>query len=108
MRAWEFGAVLLALACAQSAAAQTAGIPEAHVLLIDRAALKPADPIRERFEAAEKPIFHQLMAQHRANLILDKSVAPAHWSGLDVTREMASALHAAIPEWSPPAQATTT
>jgi Skp family chaperone for outer membrane proteins len=110
MRAWGLGAICLALVCAQSAAAEVAQIPEAHVLLIDRASLKPADPARDgaRFDAAEKPIFHQLLAQHRANLILDKSVAPAHWSGLDVTREAEAALHAAIPEWSPPPQTTTT
>jgi hypothetical protein len=101
--------LLLTLAGAQSAAAEVAEIPEAHVLLIDRAALKPAS-IRDsaRFEAVEKPIFHQLIEHHHANLILDKSVAPAHWSGLDVTREAETALHAAIPEWSPPPQTAMT
>ena len=107
MRAWGFGAICLALACAQSAAAQVAEIPEAHVLLIDRAALMPADLVRDgaRFDAAEKPIFHQLMARHRANLILDRSTAHAHWSGLDVTGEAETELHAAIPEWSLPPEA---
>lgn len=101
MRVWRI--VLLALVLAQGAAAQVAEIPEAHLLLVDRGALKPSDPARDgaRFEAAEKPIYHQLLANHGANLILDARAAPAHWSGLDVTGEAVAALHAAVPEWSP-------
>ena len=105
MRAWKFA--LLALVLSQSAVAQVVEIPETHLLLLDRRALKPADPARDgqRFEAAEKPIYRQLLESHKANLILDRSAAPAHWAGLDVTGEAVSALHAAIPEWSPPSSA---
>jgi len=101
------GAAVLALCLAGSAMAQTAEIPEAHLLLVDRNALRPTDAERDgaRFEAIEKPIFRELMARHGANLILDSNLAPTHWSGLDVTAEAEAALHAAIPEWSPPSGA---
>jgi Skp family chaperone for outer membrane proteins len=93
----------LALILAGRAAAQTAEIPEAHLLLVDRNALRPFDAERDgaRFDAAEKTIFRELMTRHSANLILDSNIAPTHWSGLDVTAEAEAALHAAIPEWSP-------
>ena len=96
-------AALLAIMLTARAAAQAVEIPETHLLLLDRGALKPADPARDsqRFEAAEKPIYHQLLASHKANLILDRSAAPAHWTGLDVTGEAVSALHAALPDWQP-------
>lgn len=102
MRVW--GVAILALFLAGRAAAQVAEIPEAHMLLVDRSALKPADAARDgaRFEAAEKAIYHEIMAHHGANLILDASTAPIRWSGLDVTAEAEAALHVAIPEWSPP------
>jgi len=89
---------------ATSAAAEVVKIPEAHLLLVDRSVLKPADPMGggPRFEGAEKTLYRELMARHGADLILDASAAPAHWSGLDVTGEAEAALHAAIPEWSPP------
>ncbi|HTW35219.1 MAG TPA: OmpH family outer membrane protein [Rhizomicrobium sp.] len=105
MRVW--GAAVLALCLAGSVMAQTAEIPEAHLLLVDRNALRPVDAERDgaRFEAIEKPIFRELMARHGANLILDSNLAPTHWSGLDVTAEAEAALHAAIPEWSPPSGA---
>ena len=97
------GVAVLALCLAGSAMAQTAEIPEAHLLLVDRNALRPVDAERDgpRFDAAEKPILRGLMTRHSANLILDSNTAPTHWSGLDVTAEAEAALHAAIPEWSP-------
>jgi Skp family chaperone for outer membrane proteins len=96
-------AALLAFMLTARAVAQAVEIPETHLLLLDRGALKPADPARDgqRFEVAEKPIYRQLLASHKANLILDRSAAPAHWTGLDVTGEAVSALHAAVPDWAP-------
>jgi len=83
-------------ACVMAAAAQAADFPEAHLLLVDRHALRLADTHDDdtHFEAAAKPIYRALLLRHGANLILDARAAPAHWSGLDVTAEAIAAVKA--------------
>ena len=99
MRIW--GLALLALAT--SAAAQAADFPETHLLLIDRHTVRLADAYDDdaHFVATAGPIYRQLLARHNANLILDSSAAPAHWSGLDVTAEAVAAFQAGAPDQKP-------
>lgn len=92
MRIWA----LAIFALVAATAAQAAEFPETHLLLIDRHAVRLADARDDdaHFAATAAPIYRQLLAHHRANLILDSSAAPAHWSGLDVTTEAIAALQA--------------
>ena len=96
MRIWGLTVLVLVTA----AAAQAAEFPETHLLLVDRHTLRLADKQDDdaHFAATAKSVYRQLLARHGANLILDSSAAPAHWSGLDVTTEAVASLHPAASE----------
>jgi Skp family chaperone for outer membrane proteins len=92
MRVWR----LAIFALVAVARAQAADFPETHLLLVDRHAMRLSDARDDdvHFATVAAPIYKQLLARHSANLILDSSAAPVHWSGLDVTAEAIAALQA--------------
>lgn len=93
---------LLAAALMTGAHAQVMAIPEPHILVIDRSMLKSNDPaLANRFEASARGVEIQIMARHRANLILDKSAVVVGLGNVDVTAEAIAALILAEPRWVP-------
>ncbi len=106
MRVWGFAA--LAIILAGSASARMPDVPEAHVLLLDRSLLKSDTPALDNsFEISVHTIESQIMAQHQANLILDKSAFAEASDGVDVTAEAVEALKRAVPGWTPQAPVPT-
>lgn len=99
----RLAAALLFVFVVEASGAQGAPIPEAHVLLLDRSALKPESPSpNDRFDTASQSVEKRLMAHHGANLILDVSAAAKGATGIDVTAEAVTALSRALSEWHPP------
>jgi Skp family chaperone for outer membrane proteins len=90
--------------------ADSAAVQEAHVLLLDRSAIKASgsDEVPIDIRSAAGDIVKRMMATHDANVVLDKSATTASDPRADITAQVLAELKTVHPEWIPARTVTTT